>query len=767
MNRLLSPSPFLLKANKSHKYSNDTLFSRRETDYSTLIKPKNVSNINYSIQRPFSSSIREDTIGSIIHKKGKNKLLNSFYPNLPKNNKSLTLSNNNSKSKIKNKIHVVDYFYSSNRSKNNIESMINLEKYYSPNARIYKNKKSRHNKNILFSDIKYIDKLYLTETNVIKPQIKKDDDLVNFNSFSDYCDEHKLLDYSKHQNADILKQFMNEKSSYNYEETIKKKYNDKIIINKRNRINIIKERINNFMEKTRKQKTDKFALNAKKELYIRMKEVYQNKLEYLEDRINSFENWKKLNHEFFDGKIEDYLKFLMYKKEFEKNKCEEYIQEIMQMKVELNKLVSKMTKIEQEKNNILRWVYFQIKLKERKTILPMYYRNILENINIIEKYYQNKLKKEKSGEIIQYTNSNSNSNSNKNININISVSSPKKRYKLKKSNKLLNELTDKKNNKLKLNDELISFLNKEEGKKEYLRIKEYKNKLIFKTAEEFHDRLLLIEQEDLRLIENNDYSQEKLYKLQKEFDKLMQEKKESNNIYKNTLEKKQNEIQELKNYKISLEEMIKILKESNKYKKEIKKKKSNSLINKGDDIIIKRKNNSEYTIIKKPIINYKKLLNIKITKLFDICKQIKMKNPKIYKILEEKKKLLKDNQILFYFIYIEFSINYLLGYFETYKKTHKDGNKTIKNIIVEIEKVHRIEKAEELKRQILDKDIKLEYKINQRNNKIYFLPYKKFYDAPRSKKKEKVIKDDGKNKPKLEDFLYDDNDSYHIIEKKY
>ena len=760
MDRLLNLSPFLLKENKSHKYSNDKLFSRRETENS-IIKPKNVSNLNYSIQRPFSSSTRGDTVGNNIHKKGKNKLLNAFYPNLPKKNKSLIFSNNDSKSNIKNKIHVVDYFYSNNLSKNNIESMINLEKYYSPNGRICKKKKSKHNKNILFNEIKFIDKLYLTDTNIIKPQIKNEDDLVNFNNFSEYCDEQIFLDYSKHQNADILKQFMNEKSNYNYKEIIKNEYNDKIIIKKRNKINIIKERINDFLERAKKQKNDKFTLNTKNELYNRMKEIYQNKLEYLDDKINSFENWKKLDHDFFDSKIEDYLKFLRHKKDFEKKKCEQYIEEKMEMKVELNKLISKMNKIEQEKNNILRWVYFQIKLNEKKTILPIYYRNILENINSIEKYYQNKLKKEKSGEIIQY--SYTYSTSNKNIN----AISPKKKYKLKKYNKLENELNSVKKKNLKLNNELITFLNKEEGKKEYLRIKEYKNNLIFKTAEEFHERLLLIEQEDLRLIENNNYSQEKLYQLKKELEKVMQENKESNTIYKNNLEKRQNEIQELKNYKISLEEMIKILKDGNKYKKESKTKKRSNIINKGDDIIIKRRNNSEYTIIKKPITNYKKLLITKIAKLFDICKQIKIKNQKIYNILEEKKKLLKDNQILFYFIYIEFSINYLLGYFETYKKTHKDGNKNIKNIIVEIEKVHRIEKSEELKRQLIDKDIKLEYKINQRNNKIYFLPYKKCYDAPRSKKKEKVVKDDGKNHPKLEDFLYDENDSYHIIEKKY
>ena len=100
-------------------------------------------------------------------------------------------------------------------------------------------------------------------------------------------------------------------------------------------------------------------------------------------------------------------------------------------------------------------------------------------------------------------------------------------------------------------------------------------------------------------------------------------------------------------------------------------------------------------------------------------------------------------------------------------KNHKDGEKALKKIFFEIDRGHRMKKAEDMRKHLREKIINLKQDINKRNNKIYFLPYKKCYDAPRSKKKEKVVKDDGKNHPKLEDFLYDENDSYHIIEKKY
>ena len=49
-----------------------------------------------------------------------------------------------------------------------------------------------------------------------------------------------------------------------------------------------------------------------------------------------------------------------------------------------------MAKIEVEKGKILRWVYLQIKLKEKKVILPIYYKLIMENINDVTAFYESK-----------------------------------------------------------------------------------------------------------------------------------------------------------------------------------------------------------------------------------------------------------------------------------------------------------------------------------------------------------------------------------------
>ena len=769
MNNHESLNPFLIEANKSKKYSNNVIFNQREIEFSKM-RQKNISNIMPS-KRPYSTTAKSIKMSNMFKKKSSNKLTKPFYPSICTENKSSAFTSNNSKSstksKTKNRIHVEDYFHSSSNSKNNpsyiVKSIINLEKYYTPNAHFRKNKKKKTNYNTYFSEINYLNKVYLTETNFKRPEKKKDYSLSDFNDFN----ETEFIDYSKAQNSDILVKFMKDKSKNSYYESIKTEYNDKIIKDKNNRINIIRERVNDFMGKTRKKQFDKLALNSKKELWVRIQEVNQNKMEYLDDRIKSFETWKKLNHDFFDEKIGDYLKFLMYKKEYEKNKCEDYLQQIADIKKELNRLESKMSKIEQEKYNILRWVFFQIKLKEKKTRLPIYYKLILENINIIDKYYENKQKKEKTTEL--------SAGKNNTLSKSVYISSPKKRHPHKKSNKVTSptQSSDKEKEKngenIVLEPELLTFLSKEENKMEYLRIKEYKNNLIYKNADEFYERLQSIEQEDLRLIEKNDYTQEKLYQIKKELEKAKKEKQESNEMYYYNLEVKQNEIKRLKKSNSSMEEIINLLKNNSKYKnvknENEKNDKNEEKEKEKEKEKIKKKKKSPYAFLEKKIINYKKLLYVKINKLFNIVQKVKL-NQKDLDILDEKRKvLIKENESLYYFVYIEFCVNYLLNYVENFKKTHKDGNKILKGIIYEIERTHRIEKNEELKRQLIENEIRLEYKVNQRNEKIYFLPYRKVSDSSWKKKEKKIIENKRDDFPNFNDFIFDDTDDINDSEE--
>ena len=57
---------------------------------------------------------------------------------------------------------------------------------------------------------------------------------------------------------------------------------------------------------------------------------------------------------------------------------------------QITKLQNNLSKIKEEKNTILKWIYLEIKIKEKKADLPQYYQDIIENKNnldcIIKKY---------------------------------------------------------------------------------------------------------------------------------------------------------------------------------------------------------------------------------------------------------------------------------------------------------------------------------------------------------------------------------------------
>ena len=93
-----------------------------------------------------------------------------------------------------------------------------------------------------------------------------------------------------------------------------------------------------------------------------------------------------------------------------------------------------------------------------------------------------------------------------------------------------------------------------------------------------------------------------------------------------------------------------------------------------------------------------------------------------------------------------------------FKNNHKDGERAIKKIFFDIEKGHRLEKAEEMRRQLREKIIKLEKDIDKRNNKIYFLPYRKVRDVMKIKKEKIVVKEQENQQLNFEDFITEDND---------
>ena len=107
---------------------------------------------------------------------------------------------------------------------------------------------------------------------------------------------------------------------------------------------------------------------------------------------------------------------------------------------------------------------------------------------------------------------------------------------------------------------------------------------------------------------------------------------------------------------------------------------------------------------------------------------------------------LKD--IVFQLKYISYVIDYLLEQFKIYNSNEYKQNKLLNKLKSEIEKDHKYKNANEQRLQIQKKSIKLRKKLEERNNKIYFLPYKKV-DLYENKSNEKSDRHFENKKKKL------------------
>ena len=751
-----------LQASRTNKYSNDTLFARRETEHSSKRKfsiPN--SRLSSAIQRPYSTTIKTSQLNH--HKRKIPQLLN----------KKSTFLKEHPKSAVKSLFHEENYFYKDKKKDNNsrFKSFIEFERYYHPkikeNMNIINMKKQNLNintiPNLCNDNIDYINTIYLTETNEKKNSLMTKDLTSNI----DYESTISITNhnYNKYKDADVLSKFMKDRINFNRNENLKRALKDKTTEYKTKKLNLKKESTSEFKEKTRNIKIFKFSLKSKEELCKRTKEQYRNELGLINDKIESCKTWKKLNQDFFTDKIEEYLKFLMYQKSYEKNKVEDLLDEIIKLKTDITKINTKMAKIELEKSKILRWIYFQIKLKEKKVTLPSYYKTILENLNEINNYYDNKVKK--------LTTSYAPKSLENNKNFNMLSMSVKKRDKLKKSakkNKIIHSFESAETPILK--SELISLLNKSEVKEAYKRIKEYKSHLIY-SLEDFVDRMACLERENVTLIKYHTDLKYKLDELQKQFEKVREEKNQIMDFYNYNINIKLNELSRLKINHATMENIINVFKSSSYFKNDNKNKQRTRLLINDD---IKENDNLNMEPIISPIsiikISKKKqeiktrnksktkkftkeMLFTKIIELFEMCKTIKFNDEIHYEMLKEKEKILKNYGILFSIFYIEYSVNYLLNYVQNYEKTHKDGQKKLKKILLEIEKAHRDKNAQEMRNQRIQKHIKLEKDIKNRYNKIYM--HNRQVTTVVKKKKRKIEAIKTQKIPSFDDFIFENS----------
>ena len=750
-----------LQISRTNKYSNDTLFGRRETEYSSLVKlPSPNSRLSSAFQRPYSSTIKVSMFNH--HKRNILKLTK----------KKSTFSKDHPKSAIKKIFHEENYFYNNNKTNNKskFKSFIEFERYYNPKINNNMNNLKTKSKNsymktitnLCNDNIDYINTIYLTEANTKKNSLVMTKDLIS-NADFDSTISTTYHNYNKYKDAEVLSQFVKDRINFNKKENLKTALKDKTTDYKRKIINLKKESTSEFKEKLRNHNYFKFSLKSKEELCERTKEQYQNELGFINDKIESCKTWKKLNQDFFTDKIEEYLKFLMYQKSYEKNKVEDLVDEIINLKNDITRINSKMAKIELEKSKILRWIYFQIKLKEKMVILPSYYKTILENLNDISSYYDKQAKK--------LTTSYAPKSMETNKNFNILTISVKKRDRMKKSikkTKVFHSFDNIETPNLK--SELITLLNKKEAKEAYKRIKEYKTHLIY-TVDDFVDRMSCLERENLTLIKYHTDLKYKIKEYQKQLDKVIEEKNKILEIYNYNLSIELNELNRLKINHSTMENLIKVFKNSYYFNNDIKSRRRTRFLSNNDkgenfnmniDTIIspislikanKKKNEINNRNKSKNKKCTKEMLFTKISELYDLCKTIKFNDERHYEVLKEKEKILKNYGIIYSIFCIEYCVNYLMNFIHNYEKNHKDGPKNMKKILNEIERAHREKNAAELRKQRLQRHIKLEKDIEKRYNKVHIHNRQVTTVVKKKKRKIEVIKT--QKIPSFDDFIFE------------
>ena len=587
----------------------------------------------------------------------------------------------------------------------------------------FKNKKSFNRKSIEKNN------LFITESPILKPLSKNISsfDLTRRRNFNTRKRKNKLLTGSKSSenhrsfnyflfnnfcgisDAKILLHFENEKILANtYGESINTHFSekkniphqlirinssdnyDKIIDLKINQLNFNKDKKSKLINKTRVLKLFEYNTQLKKERDKRLKEIWKNSIDSLNEKMDSLRYSNKLLNNKFIDKLSEYIKFINSRIEAEKDESIALINKIIKYKNDVKQLENKIEKKIEEKNSILKWIYFQIQIKEKRICLPSYYKTIIE---------KNETKKEETKE--------------KNIRLDLSKSSRqiiRKFYfievnnskkispKIKQNKKLYNNL----NNESKLFFHSSIDLNSPVNIGEIKKIKNYRNHLIFNSVDELEDVFVSMEFKSIEMMKNYVKLKMEIAYFKKELSKIKNNLQQNENYKNNSYKTKEEQFNELKNYFISQMKIMQKL-NINKYGDSI----SNDSNNK-DNLYIYKKNNNENDIINK------------INVLYKTCKSLKIKFT--LETDEEKQENNYSNDIVPKLKFINFTIDYILTKFRNYDNKKKIKLKELRK---EIERGHKIKNNIEQKIQNSKNLVEKQNKIIERNNKIYFLPYRK------------------------------------------
>ena len=148
---------------------------------------------------------------------------------------------------------------------------------------------------------------------------------------------------------------------------IYKRYNNKDILKSK------------FIENMREFLFEKFNIKIKEEKTKIFQENIKDKINYISDKTQSYKNEFNTFNDKFVGKFNEYIKQIMQMKDIEKNKDTFLMNYIFKLKKDIVSLNLKKKKLQNDRDGLNRWMYLQICVKEKKKILPKYYKIILED----------------------------------------------------------------------------------------------------------------------------------------------------------------------------------------------------------------------------------------------------------------------------------------------------------------------------------------------------------------------------------------------------
>ena len=502
-----------------------------------------------------------------------------------------------------------------------------------------------------------------------------------------------------------------------------KKKNDLEI--KNNILHNKKQKVRDYINKTRDVQLLRYTTSIQKERNRRLKEKYDNEIERVEDEIKLINESSKLFNDKFINKFNDTVKQLFIRRENEKTRSIHLMKEIIKYKNEISLLESKIRKVEYDKYNIIRWIYFQICVNEQILKIPIHYKAIIEEN---EEDFKKNLYGEKKEKTIISNSLNNNNNTNNSPNREIPKNYIKRdtlrksiikanSKKFKNNDKKENELTEKVST---IKTYVFGSIYKNLPKKEVERIRKYRYSVKFNTIEDFLNQFKLFENKNINHIYEYNSINEELLQLKKEKNSMIIEWKKEMDYTLNLIEIKENELNDIKNKNKSLlEQLENITNETNeKYKNEKR-------------LYLKNK------------------LYLSIISLF---KKFSQMNYNYYEEILKNKKALTEEEILFILQKIESQIDYLNNKFEIYKIKNEEQMKILIN---NIEKKHKMEKTKKQREEEEDKNDKLKEKIEKRKNRVYLYPRRKIekYFSFQNKSIKFKLDEDIIKEPSFDDYI--------------